>query len=335
MLLHTGIIALLTGSLTVTAMLLYSSWVGVTVLRRWDINSSSEFQLALERRTYLVSTIMSFCLFFVILSMFLFIYTADDIHRMFVGAMCATGSLNANPVGWYVLVCKLAAFFLASLWIATNYIDRRCEDFPLVRLKFLMLLILTPVVATDTLLEFRYFLGLDPAIITSCCGSLFSSGGEGLAADLAGLPPRPMQYLFFVSAALYVALAAGGAWTGDGWIRYAAGAGSLIFFMIAVASIIAFISLYFYELPTHHCPFDILQAEYNFIGYPLYATLLFGSALGLAAGAAEILGRYVPDRAMTEEIQKRWFVLSALSTVIFVLIALWPMIFSTFTLEGY
>jgi hypothetical protein len=37
-------------------------------------------------------------------------------------------------------------------------------------------------------------------------------------------------------------------------------------FVVALASIVSFISLYIYELPSHHCPFDILQKEYCYIG---------------------------------------------------------------------
>jgi len=41
-------------------------------------------------------------------------------------------------------------------------------------------------------------------------------------------------------------------------------------------AILSFISVYFYELPTHHCPFCILQKEYGYVGYPLYLTLFGG-----------------------------------------------------------
>ena len=49
-------------------------------------------------------------------------------------------------------------------------------------------------------------------------------------------------------------------------------------------AILSFISPYFYELPTHHCPFCILQSEYGYIGYLLYGAL-FGSAVtGMGVG---------------------------------------------------
>src|SRR5512139_1214780 len=103
MILHPGILALIVGSCIVLVMMLFASAQGIGILKGWDFRSSSEKQLDLERRTYLISSIIQYALGFEILSTLLFIYTVDDIHNLFVGAMCATGSLNATPVGWYAL----------------------------------------------------------------------------------------------------------------------------------------------------------------------------------------------------------------------------------------
>ncbi len=149
MILHPGILSLIVGSIFVIMMIVYSSFVGLKIIGRWDINSSSEQQLSFERKTYLISTIMNYVLGFEVLSTFLFIYTVDDIHRIFTGAMCATGSLNANPVGWYVLYTKILIFFIASIWIAFNYIDQKAEDYPLTRLKYKILLFITPLIILD------------------------------------------------------------------------------------------------------------------------------------------------------------------------------------------
>ena len=141
MILHPGILALLTGMVLVLAMVFYAAVTGVLILRRWDFSSSSAAQLALERKTYLVSTLLNYGLAFQILSTFLFLYTLDDIHTLFTGAMCATGSLNANPVGWYALLLKITVFFLAGLWIVLNMIDQMVEDYPFVKLKYSLLVV--------------------------------------------------------------------------------------------------------------------------------------------------------------------------------------------------
>jgi hypothetical protein len=100
MILHPAILALLGASLVTSFLVLYAGWGGGRILSRWDISSGSELQLILERRTYLISTILSYTFAFQMLSLFLFIYTADNLHGLFTGAMCAAGTLNANPYGY-------------------------------------------------------------------------------------------------------------------------------------------------------------------------------------------------------------------------------------------
>jgi len=59
-----GIIALFISSLLISGMMLYASVAGALILRYWDINSGSETQLWLERKTYLISTIVGYALVF-------------------------------------------------------------------------------------------------------------------------------------------------------------------------------------------------------------------------------------------------------------------------------
>ncbi len=59
---------------------------------------------------------------------------------------------------------------------------------------------------------------------------------------------------------------------------------STLAFGTALAAMVSVFCLYIYELPTHHCPFCILQKEYGYIGYVLYAALLGGAVAGLSVG---------------------------------------------------
>ncbi len=333
MILHPGIIALLFAALLVAGMVLYGAYIGAIALARWDLGSSSEGQLALERKTYLLSTLMSHALGLEILSALVFLYTLDDIHAIFAGAMCATGTLNANPVGWWVLVVKIVALFFCAVWITLNRIDQRAEDYPLTRLKYGLLLLLAPLLALETWLLFRYFLGLDPSVITSCCGALFS--GSGVAAEVAGLPAFPLMIAFFGGAALYLATGVLSLRLAQPWPRYLLAALAVAMLGIALASVIAFISSYHYALPTHHCPFDLLQADYHYIGYPMYLALFGAIFYGLMVGIAESLRRIASINGPITAAQPRWTLLSMLLLGLFVIIAAWPMVFSDFTLEGY
>ncbi len=335
MILHPGIVALIMGSCFVAAMVLYGAVIGVAVLRRWDMASSSEGQLTLERKTYLTSTIMNYVLGFEILSSLLFVHTLDGLHGIFVGAMCATGSLNANPIGWAALCAKLAVLFLSAIWIAVNIIDQRGVDYPLTRLKFAGLLCLLPLVLLSTVLQLRYFLGLKPNIITSCCGALFSESGGGLASSLSSLAVGPAMITFYGILVLFLGVGVVSLRRRTGASRYLFAALSLVLLPVSLTAVVSFISLYFYEIPTHHCPFDIFQANYHYVGYPLYGTLFAGTFFGMVTGVSEMLRGKASVENTISALQGKWIVLSVAAVSIFAGLATWPIVFSRFTLEGY
>jgi hypothetical protein len=62
-------------------------------------------------------------------------------------------------------------------------------------------------------------------------------------------------------------------------------------FPVSIGAIVAFLSLYVYEHPLHHCPFCLLKPEYGYIGYALYLPLFGSTALALGLGLSAILGR--------------------------------------------
>lgn len=320
MIFHPGILALVCGSTLVTLMLLYASILGGTVVLRWDFQSSSASQLSLERKTYLISTIMNYVLGFQIISTLLFIYTVDDIHRLFVGAMCATGSLNANPVGWQALLVKIAVCFAAGFWIVLNYIDQTSEKLPLVRLKYFLLIILLPVIVLDSVLQFLYFIGLDPEIITSCCGSLFSQSSGGVASSLSGLPVKSSMVVFYVVCGLMVIVSSLCLFFQKTFLRYLHSLIAAGLMFVALAGVVSFISIYIYELPTHHCPFDIFQGHYGFIGYPLYISLFSGVFFGMLPGMYQPLKRIDSLQENIQRIERSWILISMGSISLFIVI---------------
>lgn len=337
MILNPAVLALLIGSFTVSAMALLCAALGITIIRRWDISSSSASQLQLERKTYLISTIMNYVLGFEVLSGFLFIYTVDDIHSIFIGAMCATGSLNANPIGWYLLYTKIFIFFIAAIWIAVNYIDQQAEDYPLVRFKYTMALLLAPLLFTDTVLTYLYFIDLKPNVITSCCGALFSDASTGVAASLSSLPTMPMMVVFYVTVTLFLTNGACcllvKSSAKKSVFNYLLAVSSILLFVVSIASVIAFISLYFYEIPTHHCPFDILQGGYYYIGYPIYITLFGGVFFGIVGGSFELCKKKKSLRLIIPEIQKKWVITSMALILLFAILCTWGVVSSNLSMR--
>ncbi len=329
MILHPGILALLAGSTLMLVMTSYGSWVGLRILASWNFESSSERQLMLERKTYLVSTLTGYVLGFEIVSAVLFLYTVDDLHDLFLGAMCATGSLNANPVGWRLLAVKLLLMFLSPIWIAFNHVDQKAGDYPIIRGKYIALLGLTPLLAIDLVLQIRYFAGLEPEIITSCCGALFSDSGSTVASEIAGLPTLPMMLVFYLTSASFLVTGVVCLVSRSRLPRYILSGVSVGLLLVSLASIVSFVSLYVYELPSHHCPFDMIQKDYDFIGYAIYGTLVVGVYFGLLPGLFAPL-RKVPSLAeLIADAEARWLRLSMVSIVVFVCVVSWPIVFGS------
>jgi hypothetical protein len=317
MLLHPAVIALLASSALITGLVLYASRIGITILIRWDLASGSEHQLELERKTYLVSTILANAFAFQLASLFLFVFTADRLHDQFIGAMCAAGTLYANPWGYPTLLLKIVTFALAGLWLILSWADTRAYDYPLVRAKYLLLLVLAPLLLAELVAQGNYLLRLEPNVITSCCGSLFSSDAGAVSSDIAGLPIGPTRIAFYAGVGLTCL---------SGLYFYLRGSGAYVFSLLsgstavlALASVISFISLYIYELPTHHCPFDILQAEYGFVGYPMYATLAAATLAGLGVGALMPFRKIGSLRVLVPDTQR---MLSLVATILFFLFSL-------------
>lgn len=330
MLFHPAIIALLVGSGFIGFLLLYSAYYGVRILREWNIRSGSELQLRLERRTYLISTMMTYAFSFQILSFFLFIYTVDRLSALFVGAMCAAGTLNLNPWGYPTLLLKLLSVLLAGLWLILNVTDNRGYDYPLIKKKYGFLLLIVPLIFTETFLQARYFLSLKPDIITSCCGALFTSETQSIVSKIIAFPRGFIEAAFFLGMGLTF---------GFGILFYRKERGgyifsllSLIIFLISILALISFFSLYFYELPTHHCPFCILQREYGYVGYPLYIALLGGGVSGMGVGLMMPFRKIESLKEAVPSIQRKLLVYSLASFALFLIIVLYRMVFSNLKL---
>jgi hypothetical protein len=331
MILHPSILSLFVASLLTSLMVLYSSVYGVQILRYWDIRSGSELQLNLERKTYLISTIVSYFLGFQLVSLFLFIFTADSICGLFVGAMCAVGTLTVNPFGYPTLVLKIITFLLAGFWLILNHADSLGFDYPLIKSKYLLLLVMAPIILTEALLQGVYFLGLKPDIITSCCGSLFSPASRSIAAEISNAPLFPTLALFYGSSLATILV---GIWflirSSGGWLFALLNVLQLAVALVATVSVI---SLYIYQMPSHHCPFCILQKEYYFVGYPMYLAMLTAAICGFGGGW---LHRYRNIKSLAEDLPglcKTLTRISIAATIFLVVIASGFIVLTSFTMR--
>lgn len=283
MLFNPSILALLIVSSVVSLMMILAGTFSLQVIRHWDINSGSQRQLNLEHKTYLISTLVAFCFVAELISLLLFIYNAEQMHTQFVGAMCATGVLNVDPNGWPTLYLKVAIFFSGATWLIMNRTDNKAHDYPLIRVKYIALLLIIPLIIAEAIIQTRYFLGLDPDVITSCCGALFTPESEGVAAEISSLDPLTAIILLLGSAIVTIAI---GVWyliNKTGGIAFAVS--NITVFLIALVAIVSCVALYIYEHPHHHCPLCILKGGHDFMGYFLYIPLFIATSLALGVGS--------------------------------------------------
>ncbi|MDZ7750334.1 MAG: hypothetical protein U5S82_01450 [Gammaproteobacteria bacterium] len=332
MIFQPAIIALVLADLVGLVFLAMASLFAVRLLRHWEPASGSALQLRLERRTYLMSTLVTFVLLTQLGALLLFVLNAERMAPLFVGAMCAVGTLNANDFGFPSLNLRILLFFMAAVWLIMNRLDNRAPDYPLVRVKYALLLVVAPLAAVTAGLQLAYFLNLEADVITSCCGTLFSSDRDAVAGDLTGLAPGPTMAAFY--AVLGLTVAAGLLSRRTRWLQRLFLVLAPVAFVTAILAVISFISLYVYEHPHHHCPFCMLQAEYGFVGYGLYIPLFLATALALGHGVTRLFARTASMRAIVDTAGRRLDTMATFLFALFLVAVTWLIASSNLILLG-
>jgi len=329
MILHPWVLGLIIGHsalLLVFSLGLINAW---QIYRGWDYNSTEEKQFLLEKKTYLVSTVMNFALFTQILMLFLLEIAADELANVLPGAMCAVGTLSSNSYGFPLLDLKIVSFFVYFIWLVINYLDNQIETYPLVRKKYLGLILIYPLAVMETILLFLFVFNLDPSVITSCCGSVYNEGAEGLGGSLAGASAGFILPLFFSIVTLQLL----NRFVFKRWSTVDKWFGNLLefplwiaFFMSAIVVTISFISIYVYEMLSHKCPFCFMGAEYYYYGVPLYFCLVVATATGMTGG---LLG-YIRQPSILKEktviLRKKMEFVSLWGMLAFIVIGFLPFV---------
>ncbi len=329
MILHPWILGLIIGHsalLLVFSLGVFNAW---QIFRGWDYNSTKEKQFLLEKKTYLVSTVMNFVLLTQIPMLFLFEMSADELANVLPGAMCAVGTLSSNRYGFPLLDLKIVSFFAYFIWLMINYLDNQIETYPLVRKKYLVLMLIYPFAVVETILLFMFAFNLDPSVITTCCGSVYNATTEGLGGSLAGASAGFILPLFFsivilllLNRCIFKRWPDVGGWFGNLiefplWVA---------FFISAIVVTISFISTYVYEMLSHKCPFCFMDAEYNYYGVPLYSCLFVATATGMTGGLMGYIGQSATLKEKAELLQKKMEVISLYGMLAFVVIGFLPFV---------
>lgn len=273
-LLSNQVIVYLLSESTLFILLLVAFIVSLKVLLKWDFESFTPLQFTLEKQAYLVTTITLFVFAMKFLLILYFIFSIDALSLLVPGAMCGAGVIEANDYGSYLLILKLIILFFLTLWLYINAYDMQTKNHQWFKEKSWLFSFIFLLIIVELGLDFSYFSNIDTHLPVSCCSALFG--------QLEGANPLPFRLsipLLLVLFYLLYALVLLTLKTNQTLLYMVA---NILFVYIAYYAVVYFFGTYIYQLPTHKCPFCMLQAEYMYVGYVLWASLFIGSYIGLS-----------------------------------------------------
>lgn len=281
----------------------------VRVLKNWDFNATTPGQYRLEKGVYLTAVLILFVLALKLLLLPFFVFLLDRLSLLMPGAMCAAGVVNANGYGTPLLFIRMATAFALGTWLVIHRLDLAQKTWPFTRRKFLFFLPVFFLIALEPLLGLLFLSGLDTQEAVQCCSLLY-----GVAQSAGTLP------LGIHATALWVIFGALGLLSVTaGLLRHEvlALAVAPAFLLTALMVIIYLFSPYVYELPTHQCPYCLLQKEYGYMGYFLYGTLLMGTFSLMAAGLSALW--------LKERLKRLFWAGAVFNAVFLAIVAFYPL----------
>jgi len=286
-------------------------FISIKIYLKWDFNSSTSLQYTLEKQSFLSAVIIKY-IFYLKLPLFLFfIFTLDSLSNIIVGAMCAAGVIDATSYGMSLFILKIANIYLFGIWLLIHSIDIKYPNLEFTKLKFGYFILIFGLFILEIILELMLFNSIDVSKMVSCCGTLYSSSATSVISSIFSINSHIFVYAFYFIYLLNIILYK---------IKnaYAFAFSNILFLIISIVSLIIFFSPYIYELPTHHCPFCILQKDYYFIGYILYIALFIGTFYGIATAVSSYLDKQ----------NKSYFKISIIFISIYtIIISLYPIMY--------
>lgn len=256
--------------------------ISIKIVKSWDISLTSPTQYKLEKEAILASIIIKYIFILKIPLFLFFIFTSDKVSAVLTGAMCAAGVVNSVGFGMWLVVFKIVNLFIFGFWLALHATDMKDEKLSLTKLKFYIFIPAFFLLVAEILYEVLFFSSLDITRIVSCCGAIFSAASSSSISFVFTLSQSTTIVAFYLS---FLLLLLGWFLKKEALFLFA----NILFFIVALFSLILFFGTYIYELPTHKCPFCFLQKDYYFIGYLLYITLFMGTLSGVNGSVLTII----------------------------------------------
>ena len=198
--------------------------------------------------------------------------------------MCGAGVITANVYGTPLLTLKLIILALLTLWLYLNFYDMSTKNYQYFKQKSWLFIGLFLLIVGELFLNFSYLSNIDTHIAVSCCSTLFGQL-EGANPLPFGLTIPLLLLLFFLLYALTIL-------TLNLNYKKLYIFSNLLFLYIAYYAVVYFFGTYIYQLPTHKCPFCMLQSDYFYIGYLVWGFLFIGTFIGIS----DVLSSLIIDK---------------------------------------
>lgn len=251
--------------------------LSIKIFLYWDLDSTSTKQYKLEKQSFLSAIIIKY-IFLIKIPLFLFfIFTLDKLSTLLTGAMCGAGVVDATIYGNYLFVFKIINLYIFSYWLSLHNEDMKYENQPYTKMKFGIFIFIFFLFISELILEWVMFLSIDINDVVDCCGTIYSDSSTSYISNLFKIDILAILSAFYGTfISIYIA-----------YIfkqKYIFSILNVMFIIISIISLITFFGTYIYQLPTHHCPFCLLQRDYYYVGYLLYSLLYVGTFNGIVVG---------------------------------------------------
>ncbi|MCK9337307.1 MAG: hypothetical protein M0P43_05720 [Arcobacteraceae bacterium] len=302
-LLQQNVIILVVAGFLILLMQGLASFFGIYIYKKWDFSSTSAFQYTLEKKSYLIVLILFFSLIAKIILLPYFAFTIDSLSDVVHGAMCAAGVVGANEYGNFLLGLKIFIIFIVGIWLIVNKLDITAYDYPYIKTKLILAIVIFAFIFIEFVLEILYFTHISTDVPVQCCSVIFGVSGSSDPLPF-GINTQTLLILFY---SIYILVLIANIQKNPLFSFLS----TILLFYFGYYAVTYFFGTYIYQLPTHICPFCMLQSDYYFVGYLIWGSLFLGSFFGIVNLALKLL--------IKQTIQK-YFLYSTFFNTIFVII---------------
>ncbi|WP_154657202.1 hypothetical protein [Hugenholtzia roseola] len=272
MLTDTWVIAQLLGQFCLLLLASVALFWSVRLVFSWQQGSTSPLQIALEKRTYLVSAILEMLMLLQMLLVVIYLVTLNEhLPALLKGAMCAEGSLAANDYGKPAFILKISSFIGSLFFYLLNHLDQKDPASALTPRKYWVLFMILPLLFLDFTTTFLYYANIDPQVITTCCSvNLFEKRLNPHQFLEASALTEKAVWTFYALILLQTFLVL--------LLKKIIKKKGFILFWLLLLVVYTFVGVhslenhfvkYIYGLPSHLCLYDTFLGHYHYVGYAL------------------------------------------------------------------